>query len=145
MEGFRSSKVGYIGLGVLACLVLVTDNRNGSAETAKGAEGAGGAESAPMILVPEGNFTMGASQEEQESVLQFGWPPPFSDRIQVLVQSAGPPHTVYLDAFVIDKYEVTNPAIPGFCGFNRAPASKFLEPSASPQLSGSAGSRRVLG
>ena len=39
-----------------------------------------------MVLVPAGRFTMGSDQYEDEK----------------------PPHTVYLDSFYIDKYEVTN-------------------------------------
>jgi len=41
---------------------------------------------APMVYVPAGDFTMGSNDYDREK----------------------PPHTVYLDAFWIDKYEVTN-------------------------------------
>jgi formylglycine-generating enzyme required for sulfatase activity len=40
-----------------------------------------------MILVPEGEFIMGRDDTNEE---------------------VGPSHTVYLDAYYIDKYEVTN-------------------------------------
>ena len=62
-----------------------------------------------MVLLPSGKFTMGASLEEQEVVLQFGlFTPHWFARIKPLVESAGPPHEVYLDDFYIGKYEVTN-------------------------------------
>jgi formylglycine-generating enzyme required for sulfatase activity len=41
---------------------------------------------ATMMYVPAGDFTMGSNDYDDEK----------------------PPHTVYLDAFWIDKYEVTN-------------------------------------
>jgi len=41
---------------------------------------------APMVYVPAGDFTMGSNDYDSEK----------------------PPHTVYLDAFWIDKFEVTN-------------------------------------
>jgi serine/threonine-protein kinase len=43
---------------------------------------------APMVFVPAGEFTMGSNDYSDEK----------------------PPHTVYLDAFWIDKFEVTNAA-----------------------------------
>ena len=51
---------------------------------------------------------MGATKEEQEVVLAFGWSGGWVRAIRPLVESAGPPRRVYLDAFFIDKYEVTN-------------------------------------
>lgn len=59
---------------------------------------------APMALVPEGEFLMGADAEEALAECmksmddcQLEW---FTD--------AEPPHQVYLDAFYMDIYEVTN-------------------------------------
>lgn len=49
-----------------------------------------GKDGAPMVLIPAGEFTMG-SREEDES----------ADK------NERPAHSVYLDAFYIDKYEVT--------------------------------------
>ena len=63
---------------------------------------------AEMVLVPSGEFTMGASPAGQETVLQFGWSDDWLPSIRRLVDGAGPPHDVYLDGFYIDKYEVTN-------------------------------------
>src|SRR5689334_22176292 len=61
-----------------------------------------------MVLVPAGTFLMGATSEEQQTVLAFGWQGPIRDRIQFLVEHSGPQHAVHLDTFYIDKYEVTN-------------------------------------
>jgi iron(II)-dependent oxidoreductase len=61
-----------------------------------------------MVLVPMGEFKMGASETDIEPVSSFGWSPSWSGRIQSLLISAKPAHTVYLDDFFIDKFEVTN-------------------------------------
>ncbi|MFA4880974.1 MAG: formylglycine-generating enzyme family protein [Candidatus Doudnabacteria bacterium] len=45
-----------------------------------------GSDGAPMVLIPAGEFQMGSDENESEK----------------------PVHTVYLDAFYMDKYEVTN-------------------------------------
>jgi len=60
-----------------------------------------------MVPVPDGNFMMGASPEEQEAVLRFGFPAAW-ENMPPLVESSGPRHEVYLDGFYIDTYEVTN-------------------------------------
>ena len=60
-----------------------------------------------MVLVPGGEFIMGASSAEQEAALDFGWSPDWYSRIKDLVESAGPAHAVHLDSYYIDKYEVT--------------------------------------
>jgi len=48
-----------------------------------------GKDGAPMVLIPAGDFQMGDVFNEGDS-------------------SERPVHTVYLDAFYMDKYEVTN-------------------------------------
>ena len=62
-----------------------------------------GNDRAEMVLVPAGEFIMGSDEDEIDRLLQ-GWPKAkrenFDDEI--------PRHRVYLDAFYIDKYEVTN-------------------------------------
>jgi len=60
-------------------------------------------DSAEMILIPEGEFIMGTSDEQIEELLrQFpGW-----NREQFADEQ--PQHRVYLDDFYIDKYPVTN-------------------------------------
>src|SRR5258707_1271734 len=69
--------------------------------------GTAGGELAEMVLIPAGSFLMGATPEEQQTVLAFGWRGPMRNRIQLLVEHSGPQHTVHLDAFYIDKQEVT--------------------------------------
>ncbi|MDH3691101.1 MAG: formylglycine-generating enzyme family protein [Gammaproteobacteria bacterium] len=61
-----------------------------------------------MVLIPAGYFTMGATLEQQQTVLEFGWPVDWHDRIKRLVRSAKPAHRVYLNSFLIDKFEITN-------------------------------------
>jgi len=51
-----------------------------------------------MVLIPAGTFTMG--REDREGWSPMGAPEMFDDEL--------PPHEVYVDAFYIDKYEVTN-------------------------------------
>ncbi|MSQ47660.1 MAG: hypothetical protein EXR78_04595 [Deltaproteobacteria bacterium] len=63
---------------------------------------------ADMVLIPAGSFLMGATPEEQQAVLAFGWQGPMRDRMQFLAEHSGPQHTVHLDAFYIDTQEVTN-------------------------------------
>ncbi|MBM4255872.1 MAG: formylglycine-generating enzyme family protein [Deltaproteobacteria bacterium] len=74
------------------------------------------AEEAPpdMLLIPAGTFLMGATSEEQQAVLAFGWRGPMHNRIQFLAEHSGPRHTVDLDTFYIDKHEVTNQAYRAF-------------------------------
>jgi formylglycine-generating enzyme required for sulfatase activity len=67
-----------------------------------------GGEPADMVLIPAGAFLMGATPAEQQAVLAFGWQGPIQNRIQFLVEHSGPQHTVHLDAFYIDRQEVTN-------------------------------------
>ena len=57
-----------------------------------------GNDGAEMVLVPAGEFSMGSDGDEL-------------DRLQVsrkYFENEIPRHRVYLDAFYIDKYEVTN-------------------------------------
>jgi formylglycine-generating enzyme required for sulfatase activity len=57
-----------------------------------------GNDGAEMVLVPAGEFSMGSDRDEL-------------DRLKASRESFGneiPWHRVYLDAFYIDKYEVTN-------------------------------------
>jgi iron(II)-dependent oxidoreductase len=59
-----------------------------------------------MVLVPAGEFPMGSEAAEVEELqhLLRRLPPEVLDRLTDQV----PKHHVYLDAFYIDKYEVTN-------------------------------------
>jgi iron(II)-dependent oxidoreductase len=55
-----------------------------------------------MVLIPAGDFIMGSSDEQVERyVKQFNWDYNW-------YEDERPQHTVYLDAYYIDKYEVTN-------------------------------------
>jgi iron(II)-dependent oxidoreductase len=55
-----------------------------------------------MILIPAGEFLMGSTKEEaKDSEEKWGLN-------EGLLESETPQHIVYIDAFYIDKYEVTN-------------------------------------
>ncbi|CCQ91741.1 conserved exported hypothetical protein [Nitrospina gracilis 3/211] len=55
-----------------------------------------------MVLVPAGEFIMGTDKTDPEKKhLKIG-------AVKPLFRDQQPQHTVYLDAFYIDKYEVTN-------------------------------------
>ena len=68
------------------------------------------AEDTPMVRVPAGEFLMGATQEEQQQGIDFGWQGPMQNRMRFLMQNSGPQHSVYLDTFHVDTHEVTNRA-----------------------------------
>lgn len=80
-------------LSLLGCISeTVVDSQN---EPAQGISG--------MIYIPAGEFIMGSSDEDIEMFLQF-----FIYRRPSRFANEQPQHTVYLDSFYIDKYEVTN-------------------------------------
>ncbi|MCK4791081.1 MAG: SUMF1/EgtB/PvdO family nonheme iron enzyme, partial [Desulfobacteraceae bacterium] len=56
-----------------------------------------------MVYVPAGEFIMGSSDKDIETYLQM-----FIYRRPSRFANEKPQHTVYLDAFYIDEYEVTN-------------------------------------
>ena len=56
-----------------------------------------------MVYVPAGEFTMGSSEADIDAILAA-----CSDCQRDWFEDEQPQHTVYLDAFWIDKYEVTN-------------------------------------
>ena len=56
-----------------------------------------------MVLVPAGEFIMGSNADEIDRLLR-DWP----DANREFFKDEMPRHQVYLDAFSIDKYEVTN-------------------------------------
>jgi formylglycine-generating enzyme required for sulfatase activity len=58
---------------------------------------------AVMVYVPAGEFLMGSTDEEIDAILED-----CSDCERSLFSSEQPQHTVYLDAFWIDRTEVTN-------------------------------------
>ncbi|MBL8063494.1 MAG: SUMF1/EgtB/PvdO family nonheme iron enzyme [Anaerolineales bacterium] len=62
------------------------------------------ARGAEMVLVPEGMFTMGSKAEDAlAECLKYQ-----SDCDLSWYRDEEPPHTVFLDSFYIDRYEVTN-------------------------------------
>ncbi len=63
-----------------------------------------GQDGASMVLIPAGSFTMGSTQDHLESVLKECGP---LCKLEWMKRE-WPPHEVYLDAFYIDQYEVTN-------------------------------------
>ena len=86
-----------------------------------------------MVLVPEGEFIMGASQQQLDAVLGFGFSPTWMDHLGLVVEGATPPHTVYLDAFEIDVHEVTNAQYGMYVNaLNRPPPAFFRDPSLNP-------------
>ena len=85
---------------LLACVLLA-----GFGLAAKAQVQAPGAD---MVLVPAGWFTMGADPDARRRAMGFGWPDGWDERIGALVQSADPVHRVYLEAFLIDRFEITN-------------------------------------
>jgi iron(II)-dependent oxidoreductase len=80
-----------------------------------------------MVLIPAGPFLMGATPEARQAVLAFGWQAPMRNRIQFLVEHSGPQHTVHLDAFYIDKQEVTNQTYRAFVEATGHPAPTFWD------------------
>ena len=58
----------------------------------------------PMVLIPEGQFTMGSDADDALAECQKY----SSDCDRSYYEDEEPPHTVSLSAFYIDKYEVTN-------------------------------------
>ena len=65
-----------------------------------------GQDGAEMVLVPAGEFPMGSEAADIEALqpLLQRLPPEVLERLSDQV----PKHHVYLDAFYIDRYEVTN-------------------------------------
>ena len=70
-----------------------------------------GKDGAPMVLVPEGEFTMGAREDDREAQAD-----------------ERPAHRVFLDAYYIDQYEVTTSRYAAFMeATNHDPPSYWLE------------------
>ena len=62
------------------------------------------------VMIPKGTFVMGATQEQRAEFFKFS-SPTFRKR---LVDSAGPPHEVFIDGFYILRNLVTNHQYAGF-------------------------------
>jgi len=65
-----------------------------------------GKDGAPMLLIPAGEFQMGADSDEIKLLVKWIRRKGFR-RVKLSFHDETPRHTVYLDAFYIDKYEVT--------------------------------------
>jgi formylglycine-generating enzyme required for sulfatase activity len=118
----------------------------------------GEADQREMILVPAGEFLMGTSEEQVKRILRVfaAWAVELSisdeqENVELILGITGlnkeyfhdemPQHRVWVDAFYIDKYEVTNEAYAAFCAAtgHAVPqhweASKFPESAAKEPVS----------
>jgi formylglycine-generating enzyme required for sulfatase activity len=66
-----------------------------------------GKDGAPMVLIPAGEFQMGTDPAEIPELVQLARRYAFDAKANWF-EDETPRHTVYLDAFYMDKYEVTN-------------------------------------
>jgi formylglycine-generating enzyme required for sulfatase activity len=62
-----------------------------------------GEDGAEMVLVPAGEFVMGSSADDSASLLRR-----YPKANGAILKDESPKHRIFLDAFYIDKYEVTN-------------------------------------
>jgi formylglycine-generating enzyme required for sulfatase activity len=76
---------------------------------------------ADWVLVRNGSFTMGATEEQQADFFSFTGPQKWMMSKKPLVESAGPAHEVYLDSFYIFRNEVTNVQYDRFKGATGRP------------------------
>ena len=70
-------------------------------------DGMGPVVSHEMVQIPSGGFVMGTTPEEEQWLKDTGW---WKD----WMKNEEPAHTVHLDAYYMDKYEVTNAQYGGF-------------------------------
>ena len=61
-----------------------------------------------MVLIPSGEFLMGSTPENVKQAKTLFREETGREPLDIWFEDETPPHTVYLDAFYIDKYEVTN-------------------------------------
>ena len=98
--GCKMDSVGYRIMVVIAAIVLISGCVGDDPVSDDDEEDI---DTEEMVLIPAGEFLMGSSEEDVEWFLQeftYRRPSRFADE--------QPQHTVYLDAFYIDKYEITN-------------------------------------
>jgi len=90
MKSFNTLTISIlIALGVVSIATFIACTRPDKTER----EG--------MVLIPAGEFMMGTSGKEKQALIDIGlWKDMYNNEL--------PEHPVYLDAFYIDKYEVTN-------------------------------------
>jgi formylglycine-generating enzyme required for sulfatase activity len=92
----RQGQAGALGAG-LAALRPAGQNPQALAPTIRGQDGA------EMVLVPAGEFVMGSAPEEITDLLQRQ-----PKAKGALLKDETPRHRVFLDAFYLDTYEVSN-------------------------------------
>jgi formylglycine-generating enzyme required for sulfatase activity len=106
LVGFLSSAKLMAESEDLQIKKLVEENTESEIDTAKEqtVQSRIGKDGVPMVLIPAGEFQMGSKDGETREK---------------------PAHTVYLDAFYMDKYEVTNAQYKNFMNATRHKAPKF--------------------
>ncbi|MBS0151154.1 MAG: SUMF1/EgtB/PvdO family nonheme iron enzyme [Nitrospira sp.] len=69
-----------------------------------------GKDGASMVLIPAGSFLMGSTKDEVDRAIQDGVKEMGLDqqRSEVRIKPEFPQHKAHIDAFYLDKYEVTN-------------------------------------
>jgi len=83
-----------------------------------------GKDGAPMVLIPAGEFEMGTDVAEIPELVK--WAKQFYSGIdESWFAHETPRHTVYLDAFYIDRYEVTNAQYKKFVDATGHPAPYY--------------------
>jgi len=107
MKHARSSNMKAIVLFLFVVLMLAIAGCHDTHEDSVYASGSGRGDeeiqtpTGPMVLIPAGEFTMGTTSEQEQWLRDKGWWHNWMTNEQ-------PSATVYLDAYYIDKYEVTN-------------------------------------
>jgi formylglycine-generating enzyme required for sulfatase activity len=107
MKHVRSLNMKAIVLFLFVVLMLAIAGCHDTYEDGVYASGGGRGDeeiqtpTGPMVLIPAGEFTMGTTSEQEQWLRDKGW---WHD----WMANEQPAATVYLDAYYIDKYEVTN-------------------------------------
>ncbi len=79
-----------------------------------------------MVLIPAGEFLMGSTQKQIDSLLKTD-PKAYAK----LFEAEQPQHVVYVDAFSMDRYEVTNAEYQRFMEATGHPAPKYWKEAPS--------------
>lgn len=100
-------KPALIGLSVIFIVLAGCENENPGQQDTQGQDFSNAMTKVvnledTMVLIPAGSFVMGSDKEDTEGLqAQYGFVDP-------LFLNEHPRHQAYVDAFLIDKYEVTN-------------------------------------
>ena len=119
------SKIALCVLSVAFCFSAIAVEKGNVAEPAPKVDKIG-KDGAPMVLIPAGEFQMGTDPSEIPALVQqykqhgakASW---FEDET--------PRHTVYVDAFYMDIYEVTNAQYKKFMDTTGHSAPKYWDNS----------------